>query len=104
MYTPSVSPADLLLRERIVLSETVFVEIRVWRVSLPVRGSAHDLKYSLALIAARTCVLRYDNEAGKGDHRHLPDGSEEPYSFRDAAKLVADFWKDVDAWMTSTAP
>ncbi|MCF6370395.1 hypothetical protein LXM96_16235 [Rhizobium sp. TRM95001] len=31
----------------------------------PVRGSLHDLKYSLALIANQACVLRYDNEAGK---------------------------------------
>lgn len=29
-------------------------------------------KYSLARVADGACVLRYDNEAGKGDHRHDP--------------------------------
>ncbi|WP_317208261.1 toxin-antitoxin system TumE family protein [Rhizobium halophilum] len=41
------------------------MDIKIWRVPKPVRGSLHDLKYSLALIANQACVLRYDNEAGK---------------------------------------
>lgn len=93
--------AALLLRERVVLDEAVFAELVVWRVPAPLRGSAHDLKYRLALVADRVCVLRYDNEAGKGDHRHKAAGTEEPYRFRDAAALLADFWKDVDAWMVT---
>lgn len=91
--------ATLLAHERVVLDETVFVEIRIWRVPIPVRGSAHDLKYSLALVADRVCVLRCDNEAGKGDHRHDAGGREEPYRYRGSRALVADFWRDVDAWM-----
>lgn len=69
-----------------------------------VPGSAHDLKYSLALIAARRCVLRYDNEAGKGDHRHVEDGSEAPYEFRDSDTLVEDFWLEVDRWLATNRP
>jgi hypothetical protein len=42
-------------------------------------------------------VLRYDNERGKGDHRHV-QGSEEPYVFTTPARLIADFWADVDKW------
>jgi hypothetical protein len=42
------------------------------------------------------CVLRYDNEAGKGDHRHIED-REEIYRFRDPKKLLEDFWNDVEA-------
>lgn len=99
-----MTKAKPFVRERVVLAEAVFVEIRVWRVPASVRGSAHDLKYSLALVAAQRCVLRYDNEAGKGDHRHRPDGTEEAYVFRDARMLVADFWRDVDEWMASNAP
>ncbi len=93
--------ASLLLHERVVLAEDVFVEIRVWRVPRPVPGSAHDLKDSLALVAARRCVLRYDNEAGKGDHRHSQDGAEFPYPFDDAETLIADFWREVDEWMAA---
>jgi stress response protein SCP2 len=43
------------------------------------------------------CVLRYDNETGKGDHRHVGD-VETSYSFSGYEKLLADFWADVDAW------
>jgi len=48
------------------------------------------------LVLARDgdCVLRYDNEAGKGDHRHVKD-VEEPYEFTDPESLLADFWRDV---------
>lgn len=89
----------LLLRERVVLAEDMFAEIRIWRVPRPVRGSAHELKYALALVAAGRCVLRYDNEAGKGDHRHEEDGRETAYIFRGAETLVADFWAEVDEWL-----
>ena len=51
-------------------------------------------------MANRVCVLRYDNEAGKGDHRHTADGREEDYRFGGMDALVEDFWRDVDAWMT----
>lgn len=48
-------------------------------------------------MVAGECVLRYDNEAGKGDHRHMSD-VESPYAFSDVETLLADFWTDVDAW------
>ncbi len=40
-------------------------------------------------------VVRYDNETGKGDHRHV-GGREEPYQFRSVEVLVADFLRDID--------
>jgi hypothetical protein len=89
--------AVLLMDERHVIADAVFVEIRVWRVPRRVPASAHDLKYSLALVVAGECVLRYDNEAGKGDHRHAAAG-EAPYRFTTAEQLLDDFWKDVRAW------
>lgn len=90
-------PAELLLSERHELSPSAFVEVRIWRVAQPVRGSEHDLKYSLAYVVAGECVLRYDNEAGKGDHRHL-GGTETPYRFTTPERLLQDFWSDVDLW------
>ncbi len=89
--------AELLLHERHQLGAAAFAELRVWRVPSAVRGSAHDYKYSLAYVVAGQCVLRYDNEAGKGDHRHI-GAVERAYSFTSPAKLLADFWKDVDEW------
>ncbi|MGH8706840.1 MAG: toxin-antitoxin system TumE family protein [Burkholderiales bacterium] len=87
--------AEPLLDERHVLSETTFAEIVVWRVPAPVRGSAHRFRYRLALVVEGTCVLRYDNEPGKGDHRHIGE-KEGPYSFSTPEQLLADFWTDVN--------
>jgi hypothetical protein len=89
--------ATKLLDERQQLDSVSFVALRVWQVPLPVRGSAHYLKYSLALIVEGICVLRYDNESGKGDHLHR-GASETAYRFTTAAALLADFWRDVDRW------
>jgi len=86
--------ADRLLDERHVLSETAFAELVVWRVPAPVRGSAHRYRYRLALVVEGQCVLRYDNEPGKGDHRHVGE-KEEAYGFSTPEQLLADFWTDV---------
>lgn len=89
--------AQLLLTERHDLGDEVFAEITLWRVPQPVRGSHHNYKYSMAYVVNSVCVLRYDNEAGKGDHRHI-GGKEMRYSFSTLAQLLLDFWRDVDAW------
>jgi hypothetical protein len=88
-------PAEPLLDERHVLSESAFVELVVWRVPAPVRGSQHEFRYRLALVVDGECVLRYDNEAGKGDHRHVRD-KEHEYRFKNAEQLLADFWGGVE--------
>ena len=89
--------AEPLLNERHQLAANAFVEIRIWRVPRRVPGSSHDLKYALAYVVEEVCVLRYDNEAGKGDHRHVGD-VEVAYTFTTPATLLADFWNDVDSW------
>lgn len=89
--------AVVMIDERHVIAEDAFVEIIVWRVPQPVRRSAHELKYRLALVVVGECVLRYDNEAGKGDHRHL-GLIEAPYRFRSYEELLSDFWFDVETW------
>ena len=88
--------AEPLIDERHVLAEDVFVEIVVWRLPRPLPGSAHRFKYRLALVEQDVCILRYDNEAGKGDHRHRGD-IEEFYRFTTPERLLDDFWADVDA-------
>lgn len=88
--------AELLIDERHVLADDAFVEIVVWRIPQPAKGSAHAFKYRLALVENGICTLRYDNEAGKGDHRHVGK-AEENYLFSSPDELLADFWRDVDA-------
>ena len=88
--------AELMMDERHVLAENAFVEIVIWRLPRAARGSVHRFKYRLALVEKGVCVLRYDNEVGKGDHRH--DGDEEqPYRFTTPEALLAAFWSDVEA-------
>jgi Family of unknown function (DUF6516) len=86
-----------LLQERLILAENAFVELAVWQVPNPVSGSTHAFKYRLALVVDGECVLRYDNEAGKGDHKHFA-GEQSHYGFTTPAQLLADFWNDVDRW------
>ncbi|MHC1728910.1 MAG: DUF6516 family protein [Syntrophobacteraceae bacterium] len=89
--------AELLLNERRVVSEEAFVEIIVWRLPESVAGSRHGFKYRLALVVNGHCALRYDNEHGKGDHKHVGEKSI-PYVFTTPQALLADFWNDVDSW------
>ena len=89
--------AQLLMDEREALSDNAFVERVVWNVAERVAGSTHTYKYRLAFVVKGTCVLRYDNEAGKGDHRHMGD-DQQPYMFSTVDRLLADFWKEVDEW------
>jgi hypothetical protein len=85
--------AELLLRERTPLAQDAFAELVIWRLPKPSAGSAHSYKYRLALIVNDECVLRYDNEAGKGDHRHTRTREFE-YAFESPEKLVQDFLRD----------
>ncbi len=89
--------AEPLLDERRVVAEGMFVELVIWQVPSSVSGSRHDFKYRLALVVNGECVMRYDNEAGKGDHKHL-GGEQVPYPFTTLAQLLDDFWRDVDDW------
>jgi hypothetical protein len=89
--------AELLLRERRVLSETAFVEVVIWRLPTPMEGSSHALKYRLAPVSQGVCVLRYDNETGKGKHKHVEE-RQVPYHFTDLQTLQTGFWTDVETW------
>jgi hypothetical protein len=89
--------AKLMLNERHILTDNAFVEMVVWSLSSPVSKSHHSFKYRLALVVEGNCVLRYDNEQGKGDHKHIGE-DETPYVFTTPQALLNDFWKDVDNW------
>ena len=89
---PAVAIHDI----RRSLTDDAFIELKVWEVPAPVRGSDHRYKYRLALVVNDHCVLRYDNEAGKGDHKHLGvDERETPYVFVSLPQLLDDFFTDV---------
>jgi len=86
-----------LFRQRIVYAENKFAELVLWRLAQPLAGSKHSFKYRLAYVVNEVCVLRYDNEEGKGDHRHWGE-EESDYSFTSPEKLLADFRQDIERW------
>ncbi|MGN6550044.1 MAG: toxin-antitoxin system TumE family protein [Pararhizobium sp.] len=87
--------AELLFRERIVFADGAIVEMKIWRVPQPVPPSMHRLKYSLFYGRAGERLVGYDNERGKGDHRHYGE-REEAYVFRSIEVLLDDFRSDVE--------
>lgn len=89
--------ATRLARTRIIYAENAFAELVLWKVSARVEGSTHNSKYRLAYVVDGVCVLRYDNEVGKGDHRHY-GGTESNYKFTTPEALIADFQRDIARW------
>ncbi len=72
------------------------IEVVVWHLSEPLPGSSHSYKYRLFYgNEDGSCIVRYDNERGKGDHRHVND-REESYSFTTLRKLIEDFEADTE--------
>ena len=94
--------ATLLLKSREPLGDGRFIERVVWKVLAALAGSKQSFKYRLAFLVKGRCVVRYDNEAGKGNHRHwlAADGveRESAYNFRSVEALLDDFWLDVEQW------
>ena len=89
-----VAKAELIFEDRIDFEDGAILEIVVWRVPFPVPPSPHDLKYSLFYGRPGVREVGYDNERGKGDHRHFR-GIEAPYEFRTVEHLFQDFAADV---------
>jgi hypothetical protein len=86
-----------LIRRRIVVASDAFAEVVVWRVADPLSPSELPFKYRLAYVVSGECVLRYDNERGKGDHRHF-GGREFDYVFSTPEQLMLDFNTDIARW------
>ena len=87
--------ASLIFHRKRVFDDGAISEMKIWLVREPVRGSPHSFKYSLFYGRPGMRLVGYDNEAGKGDHRHWP-GQENAYTFLSPERLIADFLADVD--------
>lgn len=72
------------------------METKLWRVSIG-EHTPHGFKYSLVYVVNGIRAVGYDNERGKGDHRHIA-GRELPYRFTTPEALIRDFLADVEAW------
>ncbi len=88
--------ATLIIRDRREFDDGAILEIVVWRVPAAVPPTTHYLKYSLFYGTRGVRIIGYDNERGKGDHKHVL-GVETTYHFTTLAKLLDDFEADIIA-------
>ncbi|MBI4989587.1 MAG: hypothetical protein HZC23_12275 [Rhodocyclales bacterium] len=88
--------ARLLFRQREEFDDGAVLEAVLWEVPEPVPGSTHRFKYRLFYGYPGRPLVRYDNERGKGDHRHV-GRIQAAYRFRTPEKLIEDFLADVAA-------
>jgi len=87
--------ARLIYHEKFIYADGAVREIILWQLPEKTPDRPFGLKYRLYYgLADGTCIVRYDNESGKSDHRHL-EGHEEPYRFKDVETLTADFLKEI---------
>jgi hypothetical protein len=87
--------AGLVFRLKHELDDGAIVEMVIWKVPQTVPGSHHGFKYRLYFGKEGKRFVGYDNERGKGDHRHVL-GRELAYRFTSPDKLIADFLADVE--------
>lgn len=85
--------ASLIRRIKEVYGQGV-IEGVIWEVPKPVPPSAHRIKYRLVYVVEGKRLVGYDNERGKGDHKHI-GAVEAPYRFKDVPTLIRDFLRDV---------
>jgi hypothetical protein len=86
--------AVLVLAEKQLLDDGAIIEIKVWKLPEPTVERPHGFKYSLFFGRNGRRLVGYDNEKGKGDHRHY-GRREEPYVFVSLEKLINDFQADI---------
>jgi hypothetical protein len=86
--------AELLFYRRRLFDDGHIMEMTMWRVPQPVPPTTHGLKHSLFYGRPGARLVGYDNERGKGDHRHFLD-REGPYQWLGVDRLIGDFLADV---------
>ncbi len=87
--------AKLVYREKFIYDDGAIREMVLWQISKKSAGKPYSIKYRLYYgLSDGTCIIRYDNERGKGDHRHFKD-KEAPYKFKNVENLVAGFLADI---------
>lgn len=88
--------AVLIYRRMETRADGVKLDMVIWQLPAPTEDRPQGVKYRLWAGRDGVTLVRYDNEAGKGDHKHV--GAEEfPYVWRGMAALVEDFLNDVEA-------
>lgn len=89
--------ATLILDTKTVLQDGRILQRKIWQLPQVEQGRPHGFKYRLYCGQNGQAIVRYDNETGKGDHRHV--GTQEletDYIFTSLVQLLKDFAQDVE--------
>jgi hypothetical protein len=96
MVFNTIIKARLIYHQKFIYADGAVREMILWQLPVKSPERPHGMKYRLHYgLADGTDVVRYDNESGKGGHRHF-GGEEKPYTFIDVETLVADFLTDIE--------
>ncbi len=88
--------ARLLFRDNFYFRDGAIREMVIWLLPESDAERPHNLIYRLLYGDRDKCLMRYDSERGKGDHRH--DGErEEDYTWVSVQQLIADFRADINS-------
>ena len=87
--------ATLVIDRKENLADGSIIQAVVLVLPIPLIGSLHRYKYRLYYGKDGICLVRFDNEQGKGDHKHVK-GNESPYQFKDIPTLLKDFRGAID--------
>jgi hypothetical protein len=88
--------ARLIYREKYIYADGAIREMVLWQLPHKSPARPHGIKYRLYYgLADGNCIVRYVNESGKGDHKHVK-GEEAPYRFTNVETLVVDFLEEIE--------
>lgn len=86
--------ARLIYRNKVVTEDRI-TELVIWELPDKTPDRPHGIKYRLYYGDKKgRCIVRYDNESGKGDHKHIGD-KETLYQFTTVEQLMKDFISDI---------
>lgn len=89
--------AKLILDSKTVLQDGRILQRTVWLLPANQAERLHRFKYRLHCGRTGQTIVRYDNETGKGDHRHTGANEvESAYGFTTLVQLLKDFVQDVE--------
>lgn len=91
-----MTKATLILNIKRGLPTGAKIQIVVWQLPEPTKDRPHGYKYRFNYsLADGTTLIRYDNEVGKGDHKHIRS-IEQAYKFTTIKRLFQDFNNDIN--------
>ena len=86
--------AKLLFKDKYIYQDGAIRGMIIWQVPKTDPERPHGLKYRLFYGYSGNCLVRYDNEKGKGDHCHY-GSREESYSWVSVEQLIENFRADI---------